>query len=903
MNSGFPSRYVLKRGARAVLVLALCPAAPAWAETPMAERDAVPYVLTISGGVSLGAYEAGVNWALTKYLKVNKNPGGNAERKTVGVPPRLVAVTGASAGSINGLLTSIIWCVDEDRLGGSGKGSGTVASNLYRDIWVEVGLDRLLPGSSERYESADGLLSRKPFDDPLGKIRDLMREAIFERGCVIPLGITVTSEASRIVEIAGIKVNNQRHFIPMELRADERGSAAFYARPVDQLNPNYGNVIYLRPATPPGPAPDGVRYRTDVDQVIKAVLASSAFPVAFGRVGLDHCAPPAIDGSRVPETPNAGFRCAGGYSAQKATFVDGGVFDNIPLGSAKALAEEQMQSTARRLNYVFMDPDNRRARARIEKGVVDSATIGGAGDSGQTLSYDLLAQMKFLGGAVLTARNYELFKALTSGDWNSQTFYYADLLYKLMTREIGPDRGDLVVDCGAFFGELIRADAGRVDHQWKEKARHCIARESSSLDYRYQNLPGNADEFQYQRGQLVDHLAAVARKLDKKSLARQIERIKGDKFGDRRILLSSRFFPLTGSYLGAFGAFFDRPFREFDYYVGVYDGMHDIATYTCQFRRSGNSEGGSCRTGDVVRVLYEGFQIDGDENARYLFANIARQEHPDYSDEASSWHWLATIRESSPAQELAALFDVLREKSTFTDSVLEAPDFDVFIKSLKAKGYRSEQSSEYYRNIVESGREWWALPAQRAFDRLYDLEVRAEKPDHPSTLKRPLKLMSDVANHVGNGGAWYSFEQPGREAAAGMWKYLPYEIGSRIHHDRAVYLSWEPTLHIFGKELLRIKVTPWRGETSGDDAFYQLGVMYRWFGQKDRAWDIGTALDFNGSYHSRDGYDPRVLGASAHVDIYDKLRITVGAYDFRDHFAAHNVYLNVGLTDISGWFK
>lgn len=906
MISGFPSRYGLNRGARVICVLVLCVAVPAWAETPVAERDVVPYVLTISGGVSLGAYEAGVNWALTKYLKVNKNGSREAERKTVGVPPRLVAVTGASAGSINGLLTSIIWCVDEDRLGGSGKGSGTVASNLYRDIWVEVGLDGLIPGDPARYKGDDGLLSRKPFDGPLGRIRELMGEPIFERGCVIPLGITVTSEASRIVEIAGIKVNNQRHFIPMELSADERGSAAFYAHPVDQLNPNYGNVIYLRPAPRPGPAPVGIRYRTDVDQVINAVLASSAFPVAFGRVELDHCSPPGIDGSRAPDTPNAGFTCAGGYSAQKAIFVDGGVFDNIPLGSAKALAEEQLQNTARRLNYVFMDPDNRRARAQTEKGVVRSATIGGAGGTAETVNYDLMAQAKFLGGAVLTARNYELFKAMTSGDWNSQTFYYADLLSKLITRDIGSDRGDLTVDCGAFFGELIRGETGRVDNRWKGRARHCITRESNSLDYRYQNLPGSADEFQVQRGQLVDRLAAVARKLDKKSLARQIERIKGDKFGDRRILLSSRFFPLTGSYLGAFGAFFDRPFREFDYYVGVYDGMHDIATYTCQFRRSSGSESGSCRTGDVVRVLYEGLRIDSDDNARYLFANIARLEHPDFSDQASPWHWLATIRESNPTRELAALFDVLREKATITDSVLEGPEFDVFIKSLKARGYRSDQSSEYYRNIVESEGEWWALPARRVFDRLYDLEVKAETASgQRSALKRPLKLISDVADHVGNGGAWYSFEQPGRAVAEGIWKYLPYEIGSRVDHDRAVYLSWEPTLNIFGKELFRIKVTPWRGETGrGDsDSFYQLGVMYRWFGQKGRAWDIGAALDFNGSYHARDGYDPRVLGVSANIDIYDKLRITVGAYDFRDHFAEHNVYVNVGLTDIAGWFR
>lgn len=44
-----------------------------------------------------------------------------------------------------------------------------------------------------------------------------------------------------------------------------------------------------------------------------------------------------------------------------------------------------------------------------------------------------------------------------------------------------------------------------------------------------------------------------------------------------RIFASSRASPIMGEMLGSFGAFLGRPFREYDFYSGVYDGVHMIA--------------------------------------------------------------------------------------------------------------------------------------------------------------------------------------------------------------------------------------------------------------------------------------------------------------------------------------
>ncbi|MDQ7046421.1 MAG: patatin-like phospholipase family protein, partial [Sulfurovum sp.] len=60
-----------------------------------AERQKLNFSMVISGGVSLGAYEAGYNWAMIKMLKKAKS-----------VEPELHSVAGASAGSINALLSA-----------------------------------------------------------------------------------------------------------------------------------------------------------------------------------------------------------------------------------------------------------------------------------------------------------------------------------------------------------------------------------------------------------------------------------------------------------------------------------------------------------------------------------------------------------------------------------------------------------------------------------------------------------------------------------------------------------------------------------------------------------------------------------------------------------------------------
>ena len=135
------------------------------------------YALTLSGGVSLGSYEAGLNWALVRVFRADM--GDMLLRRR----PRLVGVTGASAGSINALLVAALYCETAESAARDeatfGKLGGQVRAGLEEidDDRAGRGVDRLmeqacrvrwgaddradLPGMAARSQD-DGILAVGP---------------------------------------------------------------------------------------------------------------------------------------------------------------------------------------------------------------------------------------------------------------------------------------------------------------------------------------------------------------------------------------------------------------------------------------------------------------------------------------------------------------------------------------------------------------------------------------------------------------------------------------------------------------------------------------------------------------------------------------------------------------------
>ena len=115
--------------------------------------EPMPFALTISGGISLGSYEAGVNWALVEYLKKplksDQSPGSQNPQNW---KPELLSITGASAGSINAVMTAMNWCVDPAKRELLQK----------EEIESEIAVDEKEPSLGELKTIIDQLLQKLP---------------------------------------------------------------------------------------------------------------------------------------------------------------------------------------------------------------------------------------------------------------------------------------------------------------------------------------------------------------------------------------------------------------------------------------------------------------------------------------------------------------------------------------------------------------------------------------------------------------------------------------------------------------------------------------------------------------------------------------------------------------------
>jgi predicted acylesterase/phospholipase RssA len=400
---------------------ATAPAVPAASVRPAtapAGREFDTYALTISGGVSLGTYEAGLNWALVRYFKV---AAALAEQNQLARRPRLAAVTGASAGGINALLAAALWCESDEA-----ADDASVDRNLLRDAWLGVGLDDLLPDDPDRYGPGDGLFASRALEEVAEKIRQRVfaPEAAhrFIPGCSLPVGITVTRFAPEEREVMGLRATTQKFSLPWLFEVTPSGRTRMHRLPLGPERDSSASTLRLAD-TDDDEAPG---FALPVDMSLQALLASAAFPLAFGARDLCDCTATCPDAQVVesgscpgpnPAHPLSALSCkntAPGLAELKLcrrAYVDGGVFDNAPIGLAIDLAESTLTpSVLHPITYLFIDPDVRRLRPASAH---DGATTG--------FSRGLGGAAQLFGNLVATARNRELSRTIEARGWARTT--------------------------------------------------------------------------------------------------------------------------------------------------------------------------------------------------------------------------------------------------------------------------------------------------------------------------------------------------------------------------------------------------------------------------------------------------------------------------------------------------
>jgi hypothetical protein len=276
-----------------VALLLAVPTAPRAAPAARARRPTLS--LTVSGGVSLGAYEAGYLYYTLAAAQANPWLGD------------LKLATGASAGSVNALLALRSACTGV---------SPSPEDSLLAQVWLPVGFRELFVAADA---SPLGAFSQASLEEVAGKV-----EADLQKGlpatCDVVLGLAVTRVTPRSRPIAAGRLSVPRTEEKFALRIQGRGTGRM-PRISNYVDPSYEGEQALLPEEP-----DGTVAFTHVRD---ALLASTAFPVAFPPREVSHCVV-RTQGMRRPFCPAA--------SARPALFIDGGVFDNTPLGLAAWLA-------------------------------------------------------------------------------------------------------------------------------------------------------------------------------------------------------------------------------------------------------------------------------------------------------------------------------------------------------------------------------------------------------------------------------------------------------------------------------------------------------------------------------------------------------------------------------------
>lgn len=290
-----PSVPVLPLAAEPTVVLP--PRAPAASPTP-----AVPFMLglTVSGGVSLGSFEAGYLYYLFESLKLN--PGLT--------DPRIF--TGASAGSVNALLSLLASCSSQDP---------RPDRSLFYRTWIPVGLKQLFRPSQVTQRA---LLSQQPLREALDSIDEAWNAGL-PRSCDAALGLSTTRVTATQVELVKDRVTLARTEAKFVMRVRGQGMGK------PPLITNYvgERELLQRPLLP---VENGSVSFASLRQVL---LASSAFPLAFEPVPVAHCNGPTAEGANDCTADRA----------QTSLFMDGGVFDNQPLRLAVQLAQQGVVGT------------------------------------------------------------------------------------------------------------------------------------------------------------------------------------------------------------------------------------------------------------------------------------------------------------------------------------------------------------------------------------------------------------------------------------------------------------------------------------------------------------------------------------------------------------------------------
>ena len=895
--------------------------------------------IAISGGASKGAYEAGLNWAALTLVRGMENLSvlsGGAIR-----PMEVVSVAGASAGGVNTILSGLVWCARPESDGGI---ANLIDDNVFRNIWLRLDINSLLPpkADSASYLPDDALFSRKDYFAAADDLRKKWEQPAYRVGCRVPMGVTVTRVHPQELIVGELEVRNQRFVIPFELRVAEDGSVDYFFDPADYPGgSDPATILMPRPRSAPP-------FSISNERIIEAAAATSAFPTAFGRRRFEYChlVTRRISPEPDPRSSEAGqsdtdLVCPPGYELDEAEFADGGLFDNLPIGLARRLAEQNIRASENPLpvTYFYLDPDRIRYDAPDHS---DNSACASENppDACRIMEFSFFSESTLLLGAMGTARKYELFRETTSENWQLNLSQLSYELGEILAKQ-HPD-----FDCGSelpYFespvhcaeatrraGRLLEIAYGRlrpvISPPYSPErlvaagiADNCTRSTEDSESGPHTQCRIDVTRYRDRLGEALMTIIERAQ-IDDKKLYVSISRSRQSMHGDRALRVSSRGAPITGTLLSDFGSFLDFKFREYDYYAGVYDAVVIITRHFCGLQyppRQQPDEFGQC-VDSLGEQLYDTLDISSDARGRYVFARLAESEF------AKDALFGFSYSPPPPADADMQIIHNALAKTLGVGERLEADDEnvffteDTFFEHLNTEGFvptpTADGAEPLLAQIIEDPEQWPTELTRRVTARLVYLERQAadlyaaREPDPDKRETAYTALMGTTAHLMQSATYKYpSFTfSPSTAPQDWIWRYvMPYGLGwDLVEGD--ILLTWQPTMALSENNLLNLRFS--LGYAGGlfrsssnrtRENYFGLGLGYIRRTGSTMISSFGITPTWYHDWNQPEAGNQDTAGGDIHVSfLKDRLRVGLGTRDIRN--ANDQWFLTFGIMDLPG---
>ncbi len=463
--------------------------------------------IAISGAVSLGSFESGVMYEIIEAIaQHNLHPNTTEDQKIV-----IDVITGASAGAMTAAIVAQKLLLEADKL------RDPYQNHIYR-AWVEeADIQTLLQFGKE--DNPDMAILSSGFVQQVGN------KYLLNRYNSNPPNVAQRHPAVADSIQLGIALSNLNGFdfkinltnIQGQLNSDNEQNNSFtYTKHKD---------CYITQIQ--GDKDDNY----NLWELIKRIaIASGSFPFAFQVQEIDRISSDsAYKGSEFHTEPGKELK------KQPFAYTDGGIFENEPLGMAISLAKKLDKSP---------QDDQQRFFLYVAPGPKSSG-----------INKDFTAAKAFyvntafaLAGGIFTQSRFQDWIQVSDAnqsvqEFNNQAWFLRDLLkqhpekYSEFAEVAGKLLNTLYTD-----KQQREADKERLNQQFKEEVQQLTS------------LGENGEAVALSWIDAVQALEKAANLSSKELLTVYAITAKDGE--------------LAGEKLSAFGGFFDRRFRDYDYYVG-----------------------------------------------------------------------------------------------------------------------------------------------------------------------------------------------------------------------------------------------------------------------------------------------------------------------------------------------